>query len=404
MKLPNLVDLGTAAIIPGLVNAHTHLEFSHLQQPLGKRSIEFTDWIRAIVDSRQQDGADPNQKRKSIQEGLRESFQSGVWCIGEIATVPVCFDDYRMPEAAVAEIYLGAEQPGDPTSAGRLQSNARSDSQRWTGRSWPKVVPFLEQLGRRLDEFPNKQEQVIEFLSKPHDEVFKLGLSPHAPYSVHPELLDWLCQTAVAHQVPVAMHLAESPAELELLKTGTGPFSRLLHDFGIWENESQRETRNVLEIMQRLATTPRSLVIHGNYLQPDEVNFIAENRDRMSVVYCPRTSDYFEHGPHPLNALLESAINVAVGTDSRASNPDLNLFQDLKFIARTFPQLDSTKVLEMGTINGARALGVENEFGSIAPGKSAAISVIQPTADHHVSDETYDWLFAESMTCRPLTR
>jgi cytosine/adenosine deaminase-related metal-dependent hydrolase len=131
-----------------------------------------------------------------------------------------------------------------------------------------------------------------------------------------------------------------------------------------------------MEYLHELSRAARTIVVHGNYLGDDEITFIATNRDRMSVVYCPRTHAYFQHSPYPLAELLRAGVNVALGTDSRASNPDLDLRKEIRITVdrhRVNPEL----ALRMGTINGAIALGLQHLCGSITVGKSANLTVIQ---------------------------
>src|SRR5205823_8486807 len=134
--------------------------------------------------------------------------------------------------------------------------------------------------------------------------------------------------------------------------------------------------RRPLDYLQTLATAHRALVIHGNYLAADEIQLLAAHRDCMSVVYCPRTHAYFGHEHYPLEAMLAAGVRVAVGTDSRASNPDLRLFEELREIARRHSAVSPEAVLQMGTLAGAEALGIAHEYGSITPGKRARLAVV----------------------------
>src|SRR5205823_10181172 len=116
--------------------------------------------------------------------------------------------------------------------------------------------------------------------------------------------------------------------------------------------------RRPLDYLQTLATAHRALVIHGNYLAADEIQLLAAHRDCMSVVYCPRTHAYFGHEHYPLSQMLAAGVRVAVGTDSRASNPDLRLLAELRYIARHHPAIPRDVILRQGTLAGAEALGI----------------------------------------------
>ncbi len=396
----NLIDIGDVAIIPGLINAHTHLEFSHLAKPLGQPGMRFTDWIRLVMKSRY-DSNDAHVKRNTVRRGLRESWQSGTWMLGEIATAPIAIEDYFGGEQLSASERLCA---GENTEIDRIS----------------KVV-FHEQLGRSSDQFDEKRAAVASFTeaaqsinaTQSSPSSFHAGISPHAPYSVHPQLLKRLCDTANEGNaaLPVAMHIAETKAERELLDSQSGEFVSMLKDFGVWNESTFQPPTSILDILKTLAKVQRSLIIHGNYLNEEEIDFIAQHSEKMSVVYCPRTHSYFGHEKHPLDRLIDAGINVAIGTDSRASNPDLNLLAELKCIAESFPQFSTTEILKMGTLNGAQALGVESTFGTIQVGRIAALTTIkldsnqrgtEPESKHGRLRQTLDWLLAPSTTSQPL--
>ena len=116
-------------------------------------------------------------------------------------------------------------------------------------------------------------------------------------------------------------------------------------------------------------------MIHGNYLTDNELDYLT-GRCQYSVVYCPRTHSYFQHDRYPLNALLKRGIRVALGTDSRASNPDLNLLSEVRHVTSLYPEVSPTQLIEMATRNGAEALGLGHLFGSIAPNKRAEFCVL----------------------------
>lgn len=363
-----VVDLGVGAIIPGLVNAHTHLEFSNLSQPLGHPGIPFTDWIRLIVTNRISSN-EANSKAGAIQSGLEEIHRTGTWTVGEIATLPMSLDDYRF-------------------------------------NSGFSMVSFLEQLGNDPTHFADKQDELARFFDQTVDDSnvhdMTLGVSPHAPYSVHPQLLRQICSLAQAKKRMVAMHIAETPEEIELIENGTGKFVALLKDFGVW-NPGMETHQSVIGILQHLSEAPRSLLVHGNYLRDSDLDFVANHRRSMSVVFCPRTHRFFAHPSYPLKQMRQRGINVALGTDSRASNPDLNLWTELKLVAAMFHDLRPIQILEMGTINGARALGCDDQVGSLAAGKKAALSFVALDGSTTQSLSSLDLLMAPESTCVPLS-
>ena len=340
------IDLGDVAIIPGLVNAHTHLEFSHLSEPLGP-AAPFPEWIHAVIAARRER---QRPVEEVIRRGAHEAAQSGTTLLGEIAT----------SDAA-------AGVPDEST---------------------PQIVAYREVLGLDEAAIQCQQAAVNQHLTSSGSSVsphLARGLSPHAPYSVHPELFEWTIEQARLAGLPVAMHLAETRDERELLERGTGPLARMLQEFGLWQEGLFGGGRTILDYLDRLATLDRVLLVHGNDLNAEEIGYL-EGKSGFSIVYCPRTHAYFGHHDHPWRMLLERGIGVALGTDSRASNPDLNLWREVLFLRETAPDVAAELLLRMATLNGAQALGVAEETGSITPGKEANLAVVSLEAREELPD------------------
>lgn len=337
-------DLGDMAILPGLINAHAHLEFSLVEQPF-QPALPFTDWIRSLVAYRRREfGSNPNAKSEALNAGWSDAVVGGATLVGEIAT--------------------------DGWSAASFQQPSVG----------PRVIAFRELIGVRPESVSEQlaiAEAWLNHQCKANAEQITVipGLSPHAPYSVAPELLQRSVELAKRFGAPVAMHLAETRSELEFLAHGRGEFVEMLKAFGAWPEGGLPTGRRPLEILQVLADAPRALVVHGNYLAEDEIDFIAA-RPQMSVVYCPRTHEFFEHEPHPWRTLLAKGANVALGTDGRGSNPDLSLWNEMVFLRQRFPDVAPSTLLELATLAGARALGFEHESGTITVGKRADLVMI----------------------------
>lgn len=348
---PAPVDLGDVAILPGLVNAHVHLEFSDLTAPLGRPGMRFPEWIRCVIEHRMTVQADPVA---AATAGLAESLRHGTTTLGEIATGRWNSDPVDLSPIDCTVFYeliaLASEQIEERCEAAR--QHLALDSRRATS-----VDMTRDKSG---EQHPS----------------WRAGISPHAPYTVHPELLSRLIQLACETGAPLAMHLAESPEELELLADGSGLFAELLAARGNWNPETIPRGTRPLDYLRRLAKAPRSLVIHGNYLNAEGISFVGQHAERMAVVYCPRTHAYFEHPTHPLVQLLECGATVALGTDGRSSNPDLSLLEEMRMVAQRFPSILPADVLRLGTINGARALGCDDRCGSLEVGKQADLMIV----------------------------
>jgi len=342
-----VIEHGDAVLLPGFVNAHTHLEFSQLTAPLGRPGIPFHDWVHEVIAHRMSAAFDAPA---AVTLGLQQSLAAGVTTIGDIATVaPGMFFDHPPP----------------------------------TGR----VVSFFEMIGLSPERAASELAKLDEYLPRADHPNSLRGISPHAPYSVHPDLVATAAARSAKHHVPLAFHLAEMREELQLLAHGTGPLVDSLDRLGFWAAGNIRPGSKPLDYLRVLSAAHRSLIIHGNYLNDEDAAFLAEHADRMTVVYCPRTHHFFGHEPHPFLKLLAAGVAVAVGTDGRCSNPDLNLHDELQFLHRTYPQVSAERIVRLGTLDGARALGLVDKIGSLVPGKQADLAVIRSTVG---GDDPYE--------------
>jgi cytosine/adenosine deaminase-related metal-dependent hydrolase len=260
---------------------------------------------------------------------------------------------------------------------------------------------FLELIGLEASKLDGLLEMARSFVLDLQDAAgdVRPGLSPHAPYTASPQLIERVCRLSSGERFPVAMHLAESREELELLANHSGPLVEVLKDLEAWHPEAISLGSKPLNYLQRLAKANRALVIHGNYLNRDEMQFLATHADHMSVVYCPRTHSFFGHEPYPLADMLAAGVRVAVGTDSRASNPDLRILKELRQVAQMHPQVPPEAVLKLGTLDAAEALGIDRDYGSITAGKRASFAVV-PLADTSLSP--FDSILSSTASSSPL--
>jgi cytosine/adenosine deaminase-related metal-dependent hydrolase len=340
-------DLGNVALLPGFINAHTHLDLSELAQPLGMPDDGMAAWIRGVIEFRRGWGGSASA---GVRRGLRESAACGVTTLCDIVQ-PGC----QWPPAAAAA----------PDATRLLEL----------------IAPTAQRVGPALE------------LARGHLEhaAARVGLSPHAPYTVHPDLLAAAIALSAQRRVPLAFHLAESPDEMQLLQSAGGPLRELLEELGGWDPRLVRPGARALDYLRKLRGAHRALVIHGNYLDDEEIALLGKEAARMAVVYCPRTHARFGHRRYPLEALLAAGATVAVGTDSRASSPDLSVLAELRWIARAYPEIGRDLVLELGTLRGAKALGLDADRGSLEPGKRADLAAIR-LPDGDAADPYALWL------------
>lgn len=318
------VHFGNAAIIPGLVNAHTHLDLSATRGDVPP-TPDFVGWLRKVIDHRHT--RTPELTAGAIRAGLAECLASGTTLVGDIAAGGLSWDALA---AAPTWAVCFREVLGLP--AGRVAA------------AWCDI-------GRWVEDHPDTP-------------TCRAGVSPHAPYSVHKALIE-----ASARLWPVCVHLAETPAERELLETRGGPFVPFLRDLGVWDPSGLAPSLDW--VAWKASRAPAALLAHGNYLSPS--TSLPAN---TTVVYCPRTHAAFGHPPHPFRELLGRGMRVALGTDSLASNPDLDLLAEARFVRERHPDVPGEQLLRMATVHGAEALGFADRTGSLEPGKSADLVVV----------------------------
>jgi aminodeoxyfutalosine deaminase len=358
--LPAARDLGDVAILPGLINPHTHLEFSNLQQPLGTPGMAFADWIRFVVRSRRERST--TSQSDPMVRGIAESIAHGVTALGEIASTPwQASDSLPLEITEFCEVicfHRDRDQTRYHTAVAAVEdASPTPPSIRWT-------------------------------------DTFRPGISPHTPYTVRPELIEQCVQLSSRRHIPLALHLAETREELELLRSGSGRLVDLMQEFNQWDGKEIQPNTRPLDYLKMLSHAHRALVIHGNYLDEGEIDFLAAHADRMSVVYCPRTHAFFGHAPYPLAKMLAAGANVALGTDSRASNPDLSILSELQFAATQHSSVSPEILLRLITAGVAKALGRESEIGTLTPGKFADLAIV--ALPKHNAADPYDLLLDPS--------
>jgi aminodeoxyfutalosine deaminase len=335
------IDFGNAAIIPGLVNAHTHLDLTAMRG-VAPPSDDFAGWLRRVIAYRQEHQGE--HVETAIRAGLQESLRYGTTLIGDI-------------------------------SAGGASWDTLTSAPAWS-------VCFREVLGLAGNRVHAVWAELCEWMAAhPDTGTCRAAVSPHAPYSVHRSLIE-----AAARLWPICIHLAESQAERELLESHSGPLVSLLRDRGVWDPNGLAPSFDW--VVWKASRSSTALIAHGNYLE--EKTRIPPN---ATVIYCPRTHAAFGHPPHPFRRILADGVRVALGTDSLASNPDLDVLAEARLVHERYPEVPGEQILRMATINGAEALGFGRLTGSLEVGKSADL-VVAPFAPRDTASP-YDGLFSE---------
>ena len=335
-----VVDLGRTAILPALVNAHTHLELSNLRGAVPP-AASLPEWVDNLLQRRAEAGP---PEPDAIRQAIAEARASGTGVFGDIgntvATGPL-LARAGMPARLFREV-LAFPDHGAPAAVDAAAADLRS----------------VEAAGG-----------------------IRVGLAAHAPFSVGRAAFAAL-DAAIRERFrgPRSIHLAESPEELEFLRSGRGPWRDLLDRIGRWDPAWPPPRCGPVEYLDRLGWLREGLiVVHGVQLTDPELRRLAERG--AFLVTCPRSNVWTGVGHPPIERFLRAGVQLAVGTDSLASAPDLNLFSELALMRRLAPSAPARRLLACATCHGAAALGFDDEFGSIAPGRRADLIGVRIPSD-----------------------
>jgi cytosine/adenosine deaminase-related metal-dependent hydrolase len=326
-------DLGGVAILPGLVNAHTHLELSWMRGQVAPSS-SMPAWAGSLMALGQR--ASPGSQGP-IAGAIVDARRTGTCLLGDVTNTLAAYDPLIDSElsAVIFRELLGFSSP-DPDAVVAAASSQIAD-----------LTP-------------------IEWL--------RPLIAPHAPYSVSPALLQAIARRGAGR--PLSIHLGESAQEIEFLRQGTGEWRALLEALGAWNPAWAVPACGPVEYLDRLGMVDEHLLaVHGVHFTDAELARLAVAG--ATVVTCPRSNRWTGAGVPPVDRFYASGVRVAVGTDSLASVDDLNLFAELAEVRRLAPGVPAARILESATLAGAVALGFDSELGSITPGKRAQLLAVR---------------------------
>lgn len=336
------------ALLPGLINAHTHLEYSVFRgfaHPCG-----FGEWMMRLLLARR--SLTPDDFAVSAEWGARECIRSGVTCIADASV-----EGWTTARAAAA---VGL-----------------------------RARVYLEVFGLDDSELSGTMAHLqgrLASLRRECGPLVQAGISPHAPYTVSARLYREVALLAQREGLKVATHVAESAAETEFLETGAGPVARAYQAARLWKGEGwsppKRSTVAYLESCDAL--NPDVLAVHC--VQVGDRDIATLTRHGVKVCHCPRSNQHLGCGSAPIVGLLGAGVPVALGTDSLGSNDSLDMFEEMwgamvtsrrRALQSGERRLAAAEVLHMATLGGARALGLDRVIGSIEPGKRADLLIVQ---------------------------
>lgn len=338
-------DHGDSILCPALINTHSHLELSPLKWRLSK-SGSFVDWVRVLIEARNL--IRPEEWEPAICQAIKEMQENGIIAVGDVGNLDI------IP----------------------LFSSRRDDI-------WPFRGIFFQEL---VCPIPNGTEETIllnpPFLAEVTESrnflgpSFHYAFSAHAPYSVAPSVLKAIKAWDQSHGMPFPIHVAESEEEIEFLQGGRGPLRELLKEKGHWPLNYDIPKASPVRYLETLELLDRHTVcIHCVQVDRDDISILAKTG--ASVCLCPRSNVFLGVGVAPVEELHAAGIQLALGTDSLASNDRLSIFAEMASLSKLAPGLSPETIFRAGTYGGARVLGISEELGSLARGKAATFLAVE---------------------------
>lgn len=331
-------DLGEQVLLPGLINAHCHLDYSCMKGRV-PYAHSFIEWILALVQLKA--ATTDGEYLEGFNGGLAELLGAGTTTVLNVSAFPRFVDRIDNPGL--------------------------------------RLLWCFELLDFNQPESAETQLQNVEAFIDAHPELLgQYGFAPHAPYSTSEGLYVLASRAATARGCVLTTHLAESVEEDDMFRRGQG------HMFDYFQRQgrdmSDCKHQGVFQLLADWGVLgPRCLLAHVNHPTRRDLELIAESG--AHVVHCPKSHRFFDRDIAPLQLFLAHSINVCLGTDSLASNDTLNLFKEMHTLALTFPEFSAEQILAMATTAPARALGRESEIGSLAPGALADLVTLPLQAD-----------------------
>ena len=338
---PPAADHPGCVLMPGFVNAHTHLELTHfpawrLRGGLDYHPRRFVDWIIQLIKVRR--GVSTAETLESIKAGMAACLRSGTTCVGDIVSSPELL-------------------------AGFVDSSL-------TGRC------YLELIGQEPVLFESRLHAVLEAASKASGPLLP-GLSPHAPYTLASDLLPGIATASRQHGLPLSLHLAESSDEDRFLFDSGGPLAEELYPLVGWQGFLPAPRRmtpaGFFDSGGLLGAS--TLAVHCVQLTPADAALIKQRG--VTICLCPRSNERLAVGTAPVHLFRKLGIPLCIGTDSLASNDSLSMWDELRFALDVYKgEFTPDELLQMATSGGASGLGLAGQTGSLEEGKRADIQVV----------------------------
>ncbi|MBD1399104.1 amidohydrolase family protein [Pelovirga terrestris] len=349
-------DYGDAVILPLLVNAHTHLELTDFPDWANKKGRQvdehksFVDWILQLIQVKKK--IDPDNYRHAVINGMEQSIRAGTGVVGDI-----------LAHHSARSAYQSAPLAG---------------------------VVFLETLGQDPAMIRRLKKSLHQVLDEPFAAETMLGISPHSPYTISNVYLRHIYDLCKRRGLRCCTHVAESEEEVTFTRDSRGAIAERFYQAINWQGfiPPPSGLRPVTYLEKLGGLFPENLLVHGVHLDDRDISLLARNR--MSLALCPRSNERLKVGKAPVGLLLKAGVNLALGTDSLASNDSLSIWDEMHFAAHWFAgELDAPTIFSMATQQGADALGVGKDYGSLSAGKRSSFQIVSAPAG--ATAEVYEY-------------
>src|SRR5437667_4086942 len=362
------VDLGEKVLLPGLINAHCHLDYTCLRGKIPPQK-SFTNWIQAI--NAEKANLLPKDYVASINDGFAEASRFGTITIANLTAFPELISQIQPPIrtrwfAELIDVRM-------PESATELVDRA------------------MESLGRARPELVLREAEGGA----------PLGLAPHALFTASSNLFRWCENISRRDNILLTTHLSESREEMEMFRHASGPLYEFIKSIGRPMNDCGSKTPLglFLDLIGRDGSPNRPsaievnrhylpwIVAHLNELTESDFELLERSNSKFHVVHCPRSHNYFGHSPFAFDRLRSFGFNISLGTDSLASNESLSLFAEMRAFQKEFPSVSAEEIFRMATVNPARALRYENALGQLRPGFGADLIAVPCSGSTNVFEQ-----------------
>lgn len=353
----HVYHLDNAVLMPGLINLHTHLELPPLMDTI--RARRFSDWVLNLINAKKK--LDNKDYTFASQENINSLIRAGTTTVGEICT-------HNISPALLKQSGLRALVFHEIISMGTRDKRFENSK-------------FIIQ--------SSKEEQLLSLIHR--------GLSPHTPYTVSETVLRQIKKSAEKHGSKLCMHVAESKDEIRLLLEKKSGLEKL-YNFANWDLACAPKGSSSIEYLKRISLlSPNLLVVHAVHASDNDIKLL--KKFKVPIAHCPRSNNETRVGRMPLKKFLDAGITVGLGTDSLASTPSLNMWDEMRYAYKIHKKdgITAKDIFYLATIGGAKALGMDKEIGTLEPGKKADLIVVP--LPKRTTGDIYSDLLRETKSC-----